>query len=771
MIVLSNPWLQTSVYPEQLNFTLTSSQFPDAKIESNKFGLHLQGSAQTNLILDSVDECFKIDTSQGPINGLCLRYLTQESGVELSVELELPPEAPFLLQRMKLRNNSARTIHPERFLFSDVQPGGLSFSARESTRTAFYSNGWQSWSPSVTLQYGQRHNRSKLFGLSHPMLYDSGTPITWQKSKFSSDMFAALLDHDAPAGLICGFLSQKQQFGSLTSTLHPEPDLQVWANCDQIELSPGQTLESDWLAWQFFDTLEPKPFDAYFTAVAAENQARERISTPVGWCSWYYYFQNITPQILRKNLQSVQEYEAELPLDFFQIDDGFQQDVGSWLKFHPNFPQGVKGLSREIKAAGFTPGLWLAPFIVEHNSTLTREHPHWLLRNKRGKPVNSGFVWNRLGSALDLTHLEVQQYLREVISTAVGDWGFPYLKLDFLYAAALSGQHADLSKTRAQILRQGIEMVREEAGEETILLGCGCPIGPAIGVFDIMRISADVSPDWEPQAYGISFPFRKEPNMPSARNAIQNILTRSIMEPHLWANDPDCLLVRQDSNLSLAEVQSLATAISLTGGAFLISDDMTRLSPDRLKLAASLLPVLPPNPEVPDLFHNRMPAKLRQKLSNVHGNWQVIALFNWSDQPCDLVFDPNDWGLEGSCHLMREFWTGELAVVDKQHTFSQVPAHGVRLVAIRPVRPFSYVGSDLHISQGMEIVNWVTDDNELEFQLNLGHHAEGNCYLWVEAPPRQVFQNGNPTSWQTLDEHLLQIPVSLQPETSIKVTF
>jgi len=192
-------------------------------------------------------------------------------------------------------------------------------------------------------------------------------------------MFAALLDHDAPAGLICGFLSQKQQFGSLLTTLHPQPDLQVWANCDQIDLAPGQTLESDWFAWQFFDTLEPKPFDAYFTAVAAENQVRKRISTPVGWCSWYYYFQNITPQILRNNLQSVQQHKAELPLDFFQIDNGFQQDVGSWLKFHPNFPQGVKELSHEIKAAGFTPGLWLAPFIVEHKSTLNREHPQWLL--------------------------------------------------------------------------------------------------------------------------------------------------------------------------------------------------------------------------------------------------------------------------------------------------------------------------------------------------------------------------------------------------------
>lgn len=187
-----------------------------------------------------------------------------------------------------------------------------------------------------------------------------------------------------------------------------------------------------------------------------------------------------------------------MPLDIFQIDDGFQQDVGSWLKFNQKFPDGLKELSQEIVQTGFKPGVWLAPFIVERHSQLTQDHPEWLLRNKCGKLVNSGFVWERLGRALNLTHPEVQDYIREVIHTAVQEWNFPYLKLDFLYGAALPGEQHDPTKTRAQILRRGLEIIREEAGDETILLGCGCPIGPGIGIFDMMRISADVSPDWEP---------------------------------------------------------------------------------------------------------------------------------------------------------------------------------------------------------------------------------------------------------------------------------
>ncbi len=162
------------------------------------------------------------------------------------------------------------------------------------------------------------------------------------------------------------------------------------------------------------------------------------------------------------------------------------------------------------------------------------------MRKANGKPVNSGFVWNWLGSALDLTHPpQVQEYVREVIRTVVNNWGFSYLKLDFLYAAALPGKHHDPTLTRAQVLRRGLELIREEAGEECVLLGCGVPIGTGIGIFDMMRISADVAPTWEPEFGSLKAIFRNEPNMPSARNAIMNILTRANLDPpHLWVNDP-----------------------------------------------------------------------------------------------------------------------------------------------------------------------------------------------------------------------------------------
>ena len=772
MTRLTNPWLDFVLDPEEGTFYLESLCFPGASLKSARYNLSFSGSvAHPTVKLESISQEQREDSKHGSLEVVSAVYRADKVNLDWLVEFALPADQPLLLQRMEICNNSEHVFHPDRLTFGVLRAGELHLSENRPQKTAFFSSGWQSWSPSGTWQYGEKQTRSWLKHLAHPMLYNTGTPITQKHSQFSSDMFAAIIDHKAQAGLICGFLSQKEQFGSLLSILHPEPDLQVWANADKIELRPGVTLASDWLAWQFFDISDPEPFKVYFEAVARENEVGQRMETPLGWCSWYYFFQNITPDKIRTNLQEVSQLKYRLPLKYFQIDDGFEQDVGSWFEFDPEFPDGVSGLSEDIRSEGLTPGIWLAPFILEPRSKLIRRHPNWLLRKPNHRPVNSGFAWGGLGRALDLTHPDVLGYVRDVIKTSVQEWGFPYLKLDFLYAAALPGTHHDPTKTRAQILRQALELIREEAGSNAILLGCGCPVGSGIGIFDMMRISADVSPEWEPSVFTVKKPFHDEPNMPCARNAIQNIVTRAPMDPHWWVNDPDCLLVRADSKLTLPEVQSLASAISLTGGALLISDDLSKLSEDRLRIAQSLLPVLPPNPQVPDLFETSMPTKLRQVMPTPAGERHVIALFNWSDEPQDLELNLKAFGLEGKPWLMREFWTGEWAEVESDHVFHAVPAHGVRLMTLSPLQDIAYLGSDLHASQGIELRSWKVTRSKLTFDLDLGREAEGRIYLHCQSIPSAITINNQEVYWIQETEKVISIAVKVANPVTVKVSF
>ncbi len=253
--------------------------------------------------------------------------------------------------------------------------------------------------------------------------------------------------------------------------------MKAWANGDQIHVKPGSNIPTDWLALSFVNLADPDPLGPYLATVGRLHDVAQDESVPVGWCSWYHFYQDIDEKVLDANLDTVIALKPELPLELFQIDDGFETYPGDWYDFVSGFPNGLKPLVEKTKKAGLIPGVWLAPFIVHPKARLATVHPDWLLRDADGKTVTAGFVWNSFTLALDLTNPEALAYTQDVVRTAVRDWGFTYLKLDFLYAAALDGVYQDPTLSRAQVLRKGLEALREAAGPEITMLGCGCPLG------------------------------------------------------------------------------------------------------------------------------------------------------------------------------------------------------------------------------------------------------------------------------------------------------
>ena len=113
-----------------------------------------------------------------------------------------------------------------------------------------------------------------------------------------------------------------------------------------------------------------------------------------------------------------------------------------------------------------------------------REHGDWFIKHSEtGEPLRAGYNPNWAASddkyayALDPSHPEVDTHLERLFRKIVEDFGYEYLKLDFLYAAAAEGIRHDPAMTRAETLRRGLEAIRRGAGERTFLLGCGCPLG------------------------------------------------------------------------------------------------------------------------------------------------------------------------------------------------------------------------------------------------------------------------------------------------------
>ena len=319
---------------------------------------------------------------------------------------------------------------------------------------------------------------------------------------------------------------------------------------------------------------------------ARSQPGRRGAPFQVGWCSWYQFFDRVTEDDIRRNLALADAW----PFDLFQIDDGFQRAIGDWLVTNEKFPSTLDRLAADIEGAGCRPGLWLAPFLVAPDSEVAVRHPQWCARDQHGDPL-VGMVNQHWGGAvhvLDTTKPEVLEHLEQMARTLVGV-GFTYLKLDFTYAPGLAGSYTDRAVSPADRVRAGYAAIRRGAGDDTFLLGCGAPLGPAIGLVDGMRIGPDVAPWWEVPP-GRRAPRGYEGTMPATANALRAVQARQFMHRRLWLNDPDCVMLRtSDTELSVDEIRRWATAVGDSGGMVLVSDDLANLGPDASALLDDVL--------------------------------------------------------------------------------------------------------------------------------------------------------------------------------------
>ena len=730
----------------------------------------------------SVNGPSRVESLQGPLQQLSLTGKSLGGQLRFRVDLALADEHPFFLCRVTLENKGLRPIEIERISLLQAGPGSIRLCPDSPGDPAFFANGWQSWSFCGAYTAGEPAHRSLLGLFRAPLLVNPGTPQPIRAGHFGSDFFGVLGDRSQRTALLAGFLSQKQQFGSVEAVLRnrAKPSLSLWANGDRTRLDPGASLETDLAVLSFIDLDKPDPLGPYLDAVARQHQLGPIPTPQSGWCSWYYFYNHVTAEDIRRNLLAITASQDRLPLRLVQLDDGFERMVGDWSESKPVFPGGPVVLAQEIRAAGLTPGVWLAPFLVNPHSHLAHDHPEYLLRSARGTPVIAGATeeyW--LNTALDISHPEALAYACQVVSTAAHEWGFPYIKLDFLSAGALAGRRHDPTRSRAQILRAGLEALRQAAGEDAYLLGCGVPLGSAIGLFDAVRIGEDVSPAWEPEVPLLPALFRREAQFPAVRNAIHNTLTRAGLNRRWWINDPDCLLLRPDSRLTLSEVQSLATAISLSGGPLLLSDDLPALPTDRARLAACLLPLIDAPLQTLDWFDAIHPTRLRLDLDGPAGNWHLLAFFNWNARPKDFLLRLADYHLPlPGAYWVRSFWDQETRCIENgEYRVKGLAPHGALLLAVRGFQPTQpqYLGSDLHISQGMEVAGWQVSGKEVRLRLALPRRANGLVELYLPGAfaPGQVTQEraeGSPYQairWQPAGADRYRIDVDFDQATSI----
>jgi hypothetical protein len=165
-----------------------------------------------------------------------------------------------------------------------------------------------------------------------------------------------------------------------------------------------------------------------------------------------------------------------------------------------------------------------------------------------------------------------------------------------------------------------------------ILLGCGAPLGPCIGLVDIMRIGTDTAATWKMfgKLTDIAHHFNLE--IPCLRNALLATVERSFMHNALWFNDPDCVVVRENkSKLKLHEVQLQLTIFGLSGGQVFFSDDLSLLPEDRLYYMNLLIPPFKQGALAIDMLNNYPPRCRYESRCICPETAFLLAVINWED--------------------------------------------------------------------------------------------------------------------------------------------
>jgi alpha-galactosidase len=426
---------------------------------------------------------------------------------------------------------------------------------RAPAPAAFLLNNWQSWGPMTRATPSTRFPELEAIVRDYSPYLFSPLPDVLLSGP-ASDYFAAW------DGGLAGFLTSR--VGHPFFTIEGG-DIVGWIDYFDAEFATPVPLEP--LAVLEGGTVEDL-LGRYAGLVKATSRVRINAWNPVGWCSWYNYFGRLGWPDVVENLEVAAKDRRAFPFDVFQVDDGYETEIGDWLSAKPGYPD-LAGLAAAITEKGYRAGIWTAPFSAAESSRLFAEHPEWMVaENGRPRPCYRG--WGRTIYALDTTHPEVKRWLHETVS-GLRRAGFSYLKIDFLFAAAMPGERRR-RVTPIQAYREGLRAVRRAAGKDFVL-GCGAPLLPSVGLVDGMRIGEDTAPYWKTKPSGFQGP--------NAYFALQNALMRQFMHRAFWLNDPDCLLLRDhDTELARSERELYALAAGALDNMVVVSDKLALLGPE-----------------------------------------------------------------------------------------------------------------------------------------------------------------------------------------------
>lgn len=520
--------------------------------------------------------------------------------------------------------------------------------------------------------------------------------------------------------LVAGFLTFEKCLPTLgigLPGLYAAENAYIW---NGKPLKPGETLDSEILWLQPFPQDPLATLEQYAREIAQQNQVipwtqrGPKHPVPAGWNSWSGgggtggHGQDINEQLILDSLEIYRREFGSFGTNFFQVDDGWEPRVGDWQWDPQQFPHGGKWLAQQIVAAGFQPGVWMAPFSVEGKSQLAQTHPDWLQPKVPSLPS----VFAEDNVTLDTSNPEVHAWLKALGQEMAGQ-GWQWLKVDFSYRALFGEHRFDPSQTHVEAWRNAWKSLREGIGTNIFVCGIGA-MGLNVGRVEAMRLTADNGPEWDVGDPDNMLDFPR-----AFLSTVRTGTRRWFYQNRLWQNHDDLIFFRAwpdpaHKPLTFQESRAFATWIGLMASIVKIGDKLTEMAehPEWIDVVRRLTPVWPESARPIDLLVRDQPEMYLQQIDAPAGKWQNVGLCNWGknrDHSAPIPLDmPDHQTRTFTVHCpddkpcaAYEFWSQEY-LGEKTAPFQvTVAPHDCQVLALRPLENHpQLLGENRHLTQG-----------------------------------------------------------------------
>ncbi len=615
---------------------------------------------------------------------------------DLIYNLRVYASEPVADIQVRVRNTTRKTIHVQSIRCLDATADPVVDLGGPILENRVLSDSFSEDRPGMTIRDLADAEEHMHRAVGSQLIYNRRSRASWFVGALTSEKFLTIIRLHLTADGKTKRPSTYEVESTGTTEMAKQNSLANSPVEDQVELSvpvrAGDELASETVLFGVSNDYHHQ-LETYASLIRQIHRARASAPALMGWWSWTAYYFGLNEGAALTNAQWEAEHLKSLGYEIFHIDEGYQYARGEYVT--PNatlFPHGMAPLYYKVRGLGLTPAIWTAPFEVSERSWVYKNHPDWLVKNAKGKPIHAGFVVDKKDSLfiLDTTNPGAQEYLRLTYSTLVNDWGIHSIKMDFMDDSLIEGFYYKPQTTALEAQRIGLKIIRDTVGDDVYLDKDGSPMLNPVGFVDYGRISQDT---------GHTFQASKE--------AAPGIAARYYMNRNFFVADPDAFTVstqivkdqswhESDKPATFDEAKVSIALAAVAGGLFEIGDNLPSLenNPERLALIENqdlIQMVRLGRASIPlDLMSfaadNEQPSVFFLQEDARQG---ILTVFNWTEKEKDRSIDMVSLGLPatGSYKITDILDHRELsAAAGGGVTFHQLP-HSVRMLKVDQMIP------------------------------------------------------------------------------------